>query len=482
MKTTIFRLSSTLLFATAYLAFAQANAAGDSHQHHDVLPIADAHLHYSHDSVEMTPPERVIEIMREANLKLALVSSSDDKGTQLLTELAPDLIVPGLRPYRKRGETGTWFTDEAALDYVEKLLAKNSYATIGEFHLYGENAELPIPKRIVELAVEHNLILHAHSDADAVERLLAQDPNVKVLWAHSGFDSPEEIATMLGKHDRLWADLAFRSEVGSGGKLDKEWTKLFTDFPDRMMLGTDSYTPERMFYIPSHAESAREWLASLPKDVAENVAWKNAHNLLMPVWNENRKKAEMMAMNKHGDSKHGKMDHGEMEHGDTKHGKMDHGEMKHGDTKHGKMDHGEMKHGDTKHGKMDHGEMKHTNIDIADVCGSTPDDDDVVLQQGDSTIWLHTAGDIKVSQPLSVLMTRCGGNNEHAELTLDAFMPAHGHGMNYQPNITEVARNGDAVQYRVEGVVLHMPGNWQWQVDVKSDAGNDTLQHDFSVE
>ena len=79
-------------------------------------------------------------------------------------------------------------------------------------------------------------------------------------------------------------------------------------------------------------------------------------------------------------------------------------------------------------------------------------------------------------------MTRCGGNNEHAELTLDAFMPAHGHGMNYQPNITEVARNGDAVQYRVEGVVLHMPGNWQWQVDVKSDAGNDTLQHDFSVE
>ena len=37
------------------------------------LPIADVHLHYSHDSVELTPPERVIEIMRSANLKFALV-------------------------------------------------------------------------------------------------------------------------------------------------------------------------------------------------------------------------------------------------------------------------------------------------------------------------------------------------------------------------------------------------------------------------
>ena len=135
--------------------------------------------------------------MRNANLKFALVSSSDDNGTQLLSELAPDLIIPGLRPYRRRGETGTWFNDEAALAYVENLLAKNRYASIGEFHLFGSSADLPIPKRIVELAVEHNLVLHAHSDADAVERLLAQNSQVKVLWAHSGFDEPEVVSAML---------------------------------------------------------------------------------------------------------------------------------------------------------------------------------------------------------------------------------------------------------------------------------------------
>ena len=444
------------------IVFASALAATNSISADSVLPISDAHLHYSHDSVEMTPPERVIEIMRKANLKLALVSSSDDNGTQLLSELAPDLIVPGLRPYRRRGETGTWFKDDAALEYVEKLVKKNRYATIGEFHLHGENADLPIPRRIVELAAEHNLILHAHSDAEAVERLLAQDPTVKVLWAHSGFDSPEEIGKMLGKHDRLWADLAFRSEVGSGGQLDEDWIKLFTDYPDRMMLGTDSYTPERMYYIPSHAEEARQWLTSLPPDVAENVAWKNAHNLLMPVWNANRDKGHTMTA---GMSKHENMD-------------------------------GKMEPVAAKQPQTSQSEMRHATMDIAEICGATLDsrskdsgNDDsnssgevAVLKQGDSTIFLHATGDIKVSQPLSVLMTRCGGNNETTELSLDALMPAHGHGMNYQPDIKEVARSEDAVQYQVEGVVLHMPGNWQWQVDVKSDAGNDTLQHDFSVE
>ncbi len=432
MTNYIMKLNPLMLGLSACLMLTAANAAEDTHQHEHVLPISDTHLHYSHDSVEMTPPERVIEIMREANLKLALVSSSDDNGTQLLSDLAPDLIVPGLRPYRKRGETGTWFKDETILDYVEALLEENSYATIGEFHLYGENAELPIPKRIVELAVEHNLILHAHSDAEAVERLLAQDPTVKVLWAHSGFDSPEEIAAMLGKHDRLWADLAFRSEVGSGGKLSEDWIKLFTDFPDRMMLGTDSYTPERMFYIPEHAESARQWLTSLPQEVAENVAWKNGHNLLMPVWNKNRIDGAHMAKSKHD--------------------------------------------------SMSHGDHKHDTMSVDKVCNSAAGENDIVLRQQDSTIRLHPQGDIKVSEPLNVLLTLCGNNTENVELALDALMPAHGHGMNYEPVITEISRDNSAVQYQVEGLVLHMPGNWQWQVEVKTETGDETLQHDFNVE
>src|SRR5712692_4485430 len=72
------------------------------------LPLIDAHIHYSHDAWDATPPKEAVAILRKAGLKKALVSSSPNEGTQKLMAEAPDLIVPGLRPYRKRGELSTW--------------------------------------------------------------------------------------------------------------------------------------------------------------------------------------------------------------------------------------------------------------------------------------------------------------------------------------------------------------------------------------
>ncbi|MBX2836949.1 MAG: amidohydrolase family protein [Gammaproteobacteria bacterium] len=383
----------------------------------DELPIADAHVHYSHDSVELTPPERVIELMREANLKFALVSSSDDNGTQLLSELAPDLIVPGLRPYRRRGETGTWFTDPDALAYVETLLEKNRYATIGEFHLYGSDADLDIPRRIVELADAHNLILHAHSDADAVTRLLAQSPTVKVIWAHSGFESPPEIAEVLRQHERLWADLAFRSDVGSGGSLSADWVALFEEFPDRLMLGTDTYTPERMYFLPDHAASSRVWLNSLPSALAKRVAWQNAYDLLMPVWNENRlKKADDDADSTQGDP-----------------------------------------------------------------CRNVSDKQTIILEDDSVIVRIETPENIEVSKPFPVNVTVCGDQLIDTDIELDAAMPAHGHGMNYAPNYQRLESSPSQVTVRAEGLLLHMPGNWQWQVHLLTNGKRRSLTHDFAI-
>lgn len=378
--------------------------------HAESLPISDAHLHYSHDSVELTPPERVIEIMREANLKLALVSSSDDKGTQLLFDLAPDLIVPGLRPYTRRGELGTWFEDQKNLDYVEDLLGKHQYATIGEFHLYGETADLEIPRRIVELAAEHNLILHAHSDADAVERLLAQDSSVKVLWAHAGFDEPEFVSSMLSKHDRLWVDLAFRGEVGSGGQLSDEWLALFEAHPDRIMLGTDTYTPERMYYIPAHAEGARVWLDTLPEEIAEKIAWKNAYDLIMPVWKQNSAMLESNAPT--------------------------------------------------------------TACNDSSNAFSIDDQSKALLQPDRQ---------IEVGEVFSVKLTVCGEELDGAEVALDATMPAHGHGMNYTPKKTVIVQNSDVVTIQFDGLRLHMPGKWQWQVTLRKNGERLQANEEFQL-
>lgn len=248
----------------------------------DELPLFDAHVHYSHDAWSLVPPPQAVAILRKAGLKGVLVSSSDDEGTQKLLAAAPDLIVPELRPYRSRADTATWVRDDGILRYLEQRLARHRYVGIGEFHLYGADAEQPVPRRMVALARERGLLLHAHSDADAVNRLFAQWPEARVLWAHSGFERPEAVRELLRRHPRLWCDLAFRGDHASGGVVDPAWRDAFEEFPARFMVGTDTFTPERWHYIATHAEWNRAWLAGLPRALAEGLAWRNAEALLRP--------------------------------------------------------------------------------------------------------------------------------------------------------------------------------------------------------
>ena len=44
---------------------------------------------------------------------------------------------------------------------------------------------------------------------------------------------------------------------------------------------------------------------------------------------------------------------------------------------------------------------------------------------------------------------------------VDAWMPAHRHGMNYKTTLTQ----RDWGHYRAEGLLLHMPGEWEFVFD-----------------
>lgn len=271
LRNPVFHLALLLLWLPQPGLFAQG------------FPLADAHIHYSHDAWDYLPPEKAVAVLREAGLKHAFVSSSNDEGTQKLYRLAPDLVVPVLRPYRKRGDLSTWMHDDSVTTMLGELLERNRYAGIGEFHAFNADVDLPVLQRVIALAKQHGIFLHAHSDADAIDRIFRTDPDALVLWAHSGFDSPEEIAPMLDKYPNLWADLAFRYEHATNGVLDPEWRALFERFPDRFMLGTDTYTPERWYLVVEHADDSRAWLDSLPPDLAERIAYRNAEALLERV-------------------------------------------------------------------------------------------------------------------------------------------------------------------------------------------------------
>ena len=241
--------------------------------------LTDVHIHYSHDAWDLLPPEEAVAVLREAGLKRAFVSSSSDDGTQMLHKADPALIVPVLRPYRRRGETGTWLHDESVIAHVEGRLEKHRYAGIGEFHVFGADADLPVMRRMVTLAQQYGIFLHAHSDAEAVERIFVQAPTARVLWAHSGFEEAGTVRRMLQKYETLSADLAFRTDHAPGGALDPEWRQLLVDFSDRFMIGTDTYTPERWYYVIDHATWSRGWLAGLPPAVAKRIATENAEAL-----------------------------------------------------------------------------------------------------------------------------------------------------------------------------------------------------------
>jgi hypothetical protein len=247
------------------------------------LPIFDAHLHYSHDAWEKLPPKDAVALLRKAGLKRAMVSSSSDEGTQMLYAEAPDLIVPSLRPYRKRGELGTWMHDASVVGMLEQRLAKYQYAAIGEYHIYGKDADLPVMQKVVGLAKQYRIFLHSHSDADAIERQFKQDPGARILWAHSGFDAPEKVRAMLDRHPKLWCDLAFRSDHATMGRVDPGWREAFLAHPDRFVVGTDTFTPERWYYIGEHADWTRAWLADLPREVAERIAYRNGEALFVSL-------------------------------------------------------------------------------------------------------------------------------------------------------------------------------------------------------
>jgi hypothetical protein len=247
------------------------------------LPIFDAHIHYSRDAWSLYSPEEALAILDQAGISKAFVSSTPDDGTLQLAALAPDRIVLDLRPYRVSGDLAAWTSDPSVLPYLEGRAAERAYAGIGEFHLLpGDVDRNVVPRAVVAMAAERGLVLHAHADATALEELLQVRPDIRVLWAHAGMSaSPSTVRQLLDLHPNLWVELALRYDVAPGGQLDPTWATLFADYPDRFMIGTDTWIPSQWTRLPSLMANVRVWLRQLPPVLAQAIASGNAERVLI---------------------------------------------------------------------------------------------------------------------------------------------------------------------------------------------------------
>jgi amidohydrolase family protein len=253
----------------------------------DQLPLFDCHIHYSFDAVEAYPPQAAVELLDRAGIRRALVSSTPNEGTLKLYARAPERFVPFLRPYRKThdiasfaAERQSWYRDAQTLAFLETELARGRYRGIGEFHVNGNEIDTPVMRGIADMAAQRDLWLMAHSDAAAIERLFAFNAKVKIIWAHTGMnEKPSEVRRLLDKYPALVGELSHRAGIAEGGGLSSQWRELFMRYPQRFVYGSDTWVTPRWPELPALAQAARAWLADLPREVAEGIAFRNAERL-----------------------------------------------------------------------------------------------------------------------------------------------------------------------------------------------------------
>src|SRR5437763_238530 len=68
-------------------------------------------------------------------------------------------------------------------------------------------------------------------------------------------------------------------DVAPGGALDPDWRKVFLRYPDRFMVGTDTWVTSRWEVVRDYMRDVQVWLGQLPPDVAEQIAFKNGDRL-----------------------------------------------------------------------------------------------------------------------------------------------------------------------------------------------------------
>jgi hypothetical protein len=260
-------------------------------------PLFDTHLHYNQEAwdgnIGPCPPADALTRMQRNGVKAIVANSRPNAGTQTLaaareTREAGVSVVPFVRLYPNRADYDTWFRDESIYEMVQAELARGTasgpYKGLGEFHLYDSaNANGSVAKKLIVLAEQQKLAVLAHVDDVAIDLLMAHAPfqgrTLRLIWAHTGIGGPPvgRVQALLERYPLLMGELSYRPGLTcDGGVLCPEWRALILKYPDRFVVGSDTWVNQRWSAYDEIMQTYRTWLGDLPTDVARRVAWGNA--------------------------------------------------------------------------------------------------------------------------------------------------------------------------------------------------------------
>ncbi len=247
------------------------------------VPIFDAHIHYKEPAWEKYSVKSVVELMDQNGVAMGLVSSTPDEGTIMLWEYAPNRIVPELRPYHGDAGSSNWTKSPGMTAYLEGRLDKYPHEGIGEFHIHRlDTSDEALFRDVIKMAKSRDIYLHVHSGTEPIRWLYSLDKDVKIIWAHAGLSStPDAVYDLMEEFPDLLADTSLREYaiLGNGRELNPRWKKIILEFQDRLMVGSDTWVNSQWDSYSDIIASNRSWLALLPREVAEKIAYKNAERL-----------------------------------------------------------------------------------------------------------------------------------------------------------------------------------------------------------
>ena len=252
-------------------------------------PLFDAHLHYNDDAQAPHPLPDVLGRMQRSGVRAIVANSRPNDGTRALasaseaTRAAGVTVVPFIRLYRNRADYTGWFADESIHRMVQDELSRGTaagpYRGIGEFHLYDSaNADGPVARKLMQLAQQKKLVVLAHVDDVAIDKLMAHAPGARLIWAHTGIGGVpvERVRELFERHPGLVGELSYRPGLTQDdGQLTPAWRELLLRYPQRFVIGSDTWINARWQYYEELMRGYRVWLGGLPPEVARRIGWEN---------------------------------------------------------------------------------------------------------------------------------------------------------------------------------------------------------------
>ena len=244
-------------------------------------PLFDSHLHYSAEDAQHLNPQEILNLLDKNTIPYAVVTGTPSAHVSRLYHLAPERIVPLLSIYRHSADKSTWANDKTLIPYLEKELEHGYWRGIGELHIFAHDRHSEVFRKVIALASAKQLPLLIHCDPAVIDKLYEIAPKQQVIWAHAGtFPYPDLVSDYLRRYPNLLIDVSMRDErIAPDGIVDDDWYELFVTYPNRFMIGVDTFSTARWHMFNSAVETIRNWLAQLPDEIALQIAYGNAAKL-----------------------------------------------------------------------------------------------------------------------------------------------------------------------------------------------------------